>query len=210
MFLTKISWLLLIIAIVGDFVVPYVLALFYKGYSHKKMVMSTLGSSVSPVKNIYNCWLIVLGVLFIYSGMNMYYAYQDISSQLSLALSIMMIGYGIGAGIFAGIFSVEETSKMGTVASTIHGIASGLGFMMLLFASLLLGLLLLNTGEIIIGIAGLVSFIFNIIFFILFILSEKEKFQNTIIGLTGLWQRILLLSMYGPLFIISIKNIVAA
>jgi len=39
-------------------------------------------------------------------------------------------------------------------------------------------------------------------------MSEKEQFQNNIIGNTGLWQRLLLGAMYMPLIIICIKNII--
>lgn len=50
--------LILVLTIVGAFLIPWILKHFYKGYDSKKMVMSALGSFQSPVRNIYNVWLI--------------------------------------------------------------------------------------------------------------------------------------------------------
>ncbi len=126
-------WWLLIISVVGDFLVPYLLAPFYKGYSHKKQVMSVLGNPESPVKTLYNIWLIMLGILLAISTLNIAKLYYTVSRCLTIALVISVLIFSIGAGILAGVFSVNKTKEIQTLASKIHGIGSALGFMALMF-----------------------------------------------------------------------------
>lgn len=54
------NWILLF-TIVGEFLLPLILKHYYKGFDSKTMVMSALGSPQSPVRLIYNVWLIWLG-----------------------------------------------------------------------------------------------------------------------------------------------------
>lgn len=196
----------MIIAVTGDFIVPYILAIFYPRYSHTKQVMSVLGCPDSPVKTIYNSWLIVLGVLFLFSGIKFYLQYENISGTLSLIGMIILCIYGLGACILAGIFSVNETKRLETLPEKIHGIAAGIGFIALLFMPLIIGLIYLKNDQVIIGYTSVIIFIGCIFFFTLFIMSEKKTFENTWIAHTGLWQRFLLGTMYLPLSIISITN----
>lgn len=76
----------MIVAIIGDFVVPYVLANFYKSYNHNLMVMSLLGNPKSPVRSIYNVWLIILGVLLIISSIAVVFKYWEVSPLLHYPL----------------------------------------------------------------------------------------------------------------------------
>ncbi len=46
--LTGQIWYILLAALIGDFLVCYILALFYPKYSHTKQVMSVLGLSKLP------------------------------------------------------------------------------------------------------------------------------------------------------------------
>ena len=55
---------LLMITIIGEFLLPWILKHFYKDYNSKTMVMSVLGSPESPVRKIYNVWLVWLGAFF--------------------------------------------------------------------------------------------------------------------------------------------------
>lgn len=205
---TRLSWLVLIIAIVGDFAVPYVLAIFYPNYSHTKQVMSVLGSSASPVAYIYNCWLIILGILISISAMNFYMVYTKVSTTYATLGFIILLAFGIGAGIISGIFSVNESKGIETMASKIHGIAAGLGFLLLTFIPLVIGVISIIDQKNTIGTVSLAFFIVSIGLFVLFIMSEKESYQNSIIGCTGLWQRLLLFSMYMPLLLIAIRHVI--
>ncbi|QZY53775.1 DUF998 domain-containing protein [Crassaminicella profunda] len=208
-FNTSLSWGLLIIAIVGDFIVPYILANFYKGYNHKRMVMSTLGNPNSPVRIYYNIWLVILGILLIITSFNLYQYYFWVSKPLSIAVFVLILFFAIGAGILAGIFSVNESKEMETIASKIHGVGSALGFMALLFVPLLLSILSFKIKDLRTAIVCLISFVFSLIFFVLFIMSDKSQLQYTIIANEGIWQRLLLLFMYLPFGYIAIRNIVA-
>ena len=53
----------LLVACVLDCTIPYLLAPFYKGYSHMDSVMSALGNPDSPVRVMYDPWLSLLGIL---------------------------------------------------------------------------------------------------------------------------------------------------
>lgn len=204
---TKLSWIILVIAIIGDYVVAYVLALFYPEYSHMKQVMSVLGNPKSPVAILYNIWLIILGILMCISAVDFYIAYCEISQGYARAGTIIIFLFGIGAGILAGIFSVNEVKEVETISSKIHGIGAGIGFIALTFIPLVVGVISFKEYDSIIGIISIVLFIVSIIVFVLFIMSEREVFENSIIGLSGLWQRLLLGSMYIPLLLIAFKHI---
>ncbi|WP_315120866.1 DUF998 domain-containing protein [uncultured Clostridium sp.] len=202
------GWVLLLIAIVGDFIVPYILAIFYKGYSHKTMVMSSLGNPSSPVRGYYNIWLICLGALLSISTLTLYRSYSKTSKVLSASVVTLIIVFAIGAGILSGIFSVNESKDVQTVASQIHGFGAAIGFMALLFVPMLLGILSFKSKDNVTGVICLISFVFALIFFILFIMADKPEFNNTIIANEGLWQRLTLLFMYVPFGYIAIKNII--
>lgn len=51
----------LLITVIGEFLLPWILKYFYVGYDNKTMAMSVLGNPQSPVRLIYNAWLIWLG-----------------------------------------------------------------------------------------------------------------------------------------------------
>lgn len=206
---TKLSWILLAIALVGDFVVAYALAVFYPGYRHMRQVMSVLGSKNSPISILYNIWLITLGVLICISAFNFYIVYSNESHNYAIAGLTILLMFGIGAGIISGIFNVNEDSKNETISSKIHGISAGIGFLALTFIPLVVSLISFRQENISIGIAAIIFFILCIVFFILFIMSEKETFQNTIIEFSGLWQRLLLGSMYIPLLLLALKHIMS-
>jgi len=206
---TRMPWILLIIALVGDFAVPYSLAIFYPGYSHRKQVMSVLGNPKSPVAKVYNIWLIILGILICFSSIKVYMVYQRVSNFYAGTILIIMVLFGIGAGVLSGLFSVDETKDMESRASKIHGIGAGIGFMLLTFIPLIIGLLSFKVSNRIFGLFSILLFIVSVFFFVLFVMSEREDYENSVIGQTGLWQRLLLASMYMPLFLVACYNILS-
>lgn len=117
--------------------------------------------------------------------------------------------FAIGAGISAGIFNVNETKEIETLASKIHGIGFALGFMALCFVPLILAVLSFKANERVDGVVCLISFVLTLLFFILFVMSDKPEFQKTVIACEGLWQRLTLLLMYVPLAYIAIQNLIA-
>ena len=133
----QLFYILLLITIIGEFFLPWILKHFYKNYDSRKMVMSALGSPESPVRKIYNVWLMWLGIfLLIVSGV-LFHDIRNISMVLAVLTAASVVVFAIGAGIMSGIFSVNESKEVVTTASKIHGTGAAIGFMMLLFFPLL-------------------------------------------------------------------------
>lgn len=203
----KYGWLCLLIAVIGEMVVPFILAPFYKGYSNTTMAISTLGNGNSPVRVPFNLWMLVAGTLLLLSTPAVYNLYSKVSKPLSI-ITILFIGvFAIGACILTCLFSVNETKAVVTTASKIHGAGSAIGFMVLLFVPLFIAILSFRSVDRTSGTVAIISFAFALICFVLFIMADKPQFQNTMIAKEGLWQRLNLLFMYLPLAFIAVMNI---
>ncbi|GFI10400.1 hypothetical protein IMSAGC007_02869 [Lachnospiraceae bacterium] len=109
----------------------------------------------------------------------------------------------------SGIFHVNENKDIITVASKVHGISAAIGFMALLFFPLLNGILVFKQNNVIFGIICVISFIMALIFFVCFIMGDKEQFQNTVLKYEGLWERLSLLCMYIPLAYKAVHNLLS-
>lgn len=186
-----------------DNLLPLVLAHFYPNYIHKEMALSVLGSRQSPVKWIYNIWCIVSGVVFCIAP---YALYREINCGLTIAIWILLAIYGIGCEIISGVCPLNENRQEEDIITRIHGGSSAIGFMTLLFVPLLLALLQLQMSKFIIGLISFLSFVTAFVFFCFFIMGEKEKFSSTVLRYGGLWQRLVLISCYIPLFVWCILN----
>ena len=204
------GWYSLLIAIIGDLLVSTILSLFYKEYSIATMSISALGNPKSPVRLPFNIWMFLEGILFLLSLPVLYNRYHLISGWITIVLIAFIAVFGIGACIFTAFFSVNETKDIVTISSKIHGAGSALGFIVFLFVPLLLAMLSFIDGEIIIGVISIICFIISLVFFALFVMSDKKEFANTVISNEGLWQRLNLFFMYLPLAIVSIQNILQA
>ena len=191
-----------VITLIVDNVLPFVLARFYPGYKHKEMALSVLGSRQSPVKWIYNVWCIVLGIVFCIAP---YAFYQVNSGGLAVAIWILLAMYGIGCEIVSGFCPLNENRQEEDTITKIHGGASAIGFMTLLVVPLLLAIMQFQELEIVIGLISLVCFFAAFVFFCFFIMGEKERFATTVLRYGGLWQRLVLLSCYIPLFVWCVK-----
>lgn len=199
---------IILIVLVLDIIIPFLLAIPYKGYKHTTTVMSVLGAKESPLHLIYNVWTIISGCIFILFGYVVYQRYGDSHKGLCIAIWVLFILYGLGCEIISGIFPVNENANDRTVSSIIHGIGSVIGFMALLVVPLLLGIVQLRTKENIVGIVSIASFILSFIAFTLFVMSDKPTFENTVLALTGLWQRFAMYMMYIPLIIFTLKLLI--
>ena len=125
-FQNKIVWIFFLLALIFDFVIVYILAIFFPKYSHLKSVMSIMGNNNSPVKNIYNIWLILLGIILIFMGFSIFIQYKNISNNLSIIIFTILVLYGIGGCVLSGIFPVNEKREIGTIHSKSHGISAGI------------------------------------------------------------------------------------
>lgn len=205
--LFKYGWLALITAMIGDISVSLILPAFYKGYSIKKMSISALGNPKSPVRLPFNLWMVIEGVLFLFSVPGIVKYYYPVSRGITVTAAVFVAVFAVGACIFTGFFSVNESKDVVTAASKIHGAGSVTGFMLFLFVPLLTALLSFKTGETAAGIAGIICFVISLVFFALFVMSDKPEFKGSAIQNEGLWQRLNLIFMYLPLIIISITRL---
>lgn len=203
----KIFNIVLLITIIGEFLIPWILKHFYKSYNSKLMVMSVLGSPESPVKNIYNLWLIWLGIFLLFSSALFFNEIKQFSKVLAILTFFSITLFALGAGILSGIFSVNETKEKVTFSSKIHGVGSAIGFMALMFFPLLQSLCSFRSHDIIKGVVCVISFVISFLFFVFFIMGDKEEFKKTFFCYSGIWERLSLFFMYVPFLYHSIKNI---
>ena len=194
----KILWSIILLV---DYLLPLILAHFYPKYKHKEMALSVLGSRQSPVKWIYNIWCIVSGIVFCISP---YALYRKNNCGLAITIWILLAIYGIGCEIISGLCPLNESRQDEDIITKIHGGTSAIGFMALLVVPLLLAIMQFQASNIIVGVISLVSFIAAFVFFCFFIMGEKAKFANTVLKYGGLWQRLVLLNCYIPLFALCI------
>ena len=208
--LIRLGWYALLIAMAGDILVSLVLPLFYKGYSITGMSISALGNPQSPVRMPFNIWMLIEGILFLAAIPAFIRFYRPVSGGLAITTAVFIAVFAVGACIFTCFFSVNESKDVVTTASRIHGAASVIGFMLFLFVPLLVAILSFKNRE---GVAGWISiacFVLSLVFFVLFVMSDKEEFSRTFIANEGLWQRLNLVFMYMPLAVTAVKRILNA
>ena len=204
----KFGWYALVIAMAGDLLVSFVLPCFYKEYSSMKMSISALGNPQSPVRIPFNIWMLIEGVLFLIAIPALYNRYNSISGGLTYTMLAFITIFAIGACIFTCFFSVNESKDIVTTASKIHGVGSVVGFMLFLFVPLLVAIFSFKSKDTGMGVVSIVCFIIAFVFFVLFVMSDKPEFSDTIINNEGLWERLNLIFMYLPLLTVSIKQII--
>ena len=204
----RFGWYALVIAMIGVILISLVLPCFYKEYNIMKMSISALGNPHSPVRVSFNVWMLIEGLLFLAAIPALYRMYYSVSAGLTNTMILFIAIFAIGACIFTCFFSVNESRDIVTTASKIHGIGSVVGFMLFLFVPLLVAILSFKSKAPGIGVVSIICFIIALAFFVLFVMSDKPEFANTIINNEGLWERLNLISMYAPLLVVSIRQII--
>lgn len=191
--------------LIGDLIIPFFLASTYQGYNHLTQVMSVLGNSRAPLHILYNIWLIMLGISMLLCNFKLYPIITEKSSSLAIILFAIIFIYAIGACILSGFFPVGETKELKTISAKIHGFGSVIGFMLLTFAPLFIGLYFFKISNRFLGVISLICFAFSLLCFTLFVMADKPEFQGSIIAFEGLWQRLSLLCMYFPIIALCIS-----
>ncbi len=79
---SKIFHSVMLFTVVGEFFLPWILCRYYDGYNSKTMAMSALGSLQSPVRVIYNTWLIWLGCFLAFAAVAYFFYYEKRLSNL--------------------------------------------------------------------------------------------------------------------------------
>lgn len=190
--------MILFFTIIGEFFLPWILERFYAEYNGKIMVMSALGSPQSPVRLIYNLWLVWLGVFLVFTAGAYFMSLREKYPVLAVCILLSIGIFAVGAGFISGIFSVNESKDIVTTASKIHGVSAAISFTALLFFPLLNGIVLFKQKDIMGGMISITSFVLSLVFFTCFIMGDKEQFQNTFLKDEGLWERLTLFCMYVP------------
>ena len=147
------------------------------------------------------------GILLLSAVPSIYKYYNSVSKSLSVTVIVSIAMFAVGACIFTCFFSVNESKDVVTTASKIHGAGSVIGFMVFLFVPLLLSILEFKNNNILFGIIAVISFVLAFITFVLFVMSDKPQFSDSIISKEGLWQRLNILFMFLPEIMISLRNI---
>lgn len=192
----------------GDILVSLVLPLFYREYDILKTSISALGNPSSPVRVPFNIWMLAEGVLFLLALPAVNRSFRPISAGVTNALIVFIAVFAVGACIFTCFFSVNESRDVVTVASKIHGAGSAAGFLLFLFVPLLVAVLYFKDRNATMGVMCAACFVLSLVFFVLFIMSDKADFRNTAIDNEGLWQRLNLVFMYLPLAVASCTKMV--
>ncbi|MBN1834123.1 MAG: DUF998 domain-containing protein [Deltaproteobacteria bacterium] len=195
--MTYSSWMfflgILLIAICSDLLIPVVLGRYYPGYNHLVDTISTLGTPGSPVQRYACMTLIGVGILlllFTYGQARAFHSMTWCHILFILGTSL----FGIGT-VLAGICPETQPGTPETAPGKIHGIASGIGFLFLIFNPL--WALWIQEFSKLRFVNGLL-FPPAIMTFVLFLVSEHRT--TGMLRYTGLFQRLNLLILYGHLF----------
>ncbi|MBC2276052.1 DUF998 domain-containing protein [Listeria welshimeri] len=146
-FLKKYGFYFLILAVLSDFLTPYILGIFYHGLNQMTRVMSVFGDVASPVRGAFLVWSVVSGVLFVLSLPAIYQSAIKQSRTLAILLVSAIGLYGIGDCIFTGLFSIDTEQASWTFSTWVHNIGSGLGYAGFLIFPLFLVILYRKKAE---------------------------------------------------------------
>ncbi|OPJ63803.1 DUF998 domain-containing protein [Clostridium oryzae] len=191
-----------------DVILPFILGLFYPSYSHMNMVISALGSNNSPVRAVFNMWMIILGVSFILISIHLFNVYRTEKPIASVILLIITVVYAIFDCIVSGIFSVGESKEMTTISEMIHGYGSAIGCTAFVFSGII-AVIIIYKKKPRLGRILFVSFIVTFISFVIFVAGENIPTDAEgifkIFKYEGLWQRISFIFMYVPYVVLGYK-----
>ena len=188
------SFIVLLIAVLSDLLVPIIIGTKYPGYNHFMQTISTLGTKNSPVQKYQCINLIIVGVLFIIFSLGQYFIFDQKTWAHNWYTAGIII-FAIGC-IFAGIFSEDIQGVSETSSGKIHGIASGIGFLFLILNPLW-AVWIRDFSKF--QILNIILLVLGLITFVLFLLSENRT--AGFLRFTGLFQRLNLLILYGVLIL---------
>jgi len=185
---------ILLLATLGDLFVPIIIGSEYPGYNHLIDTISTLGTNKSPVQKFQCINLIAVGILFIIFSVGQGLVFTQIKWCHKLFI-IGIILFGVGS-ILAGIFPEDPKGIAETISGKIHGIASGIGFIFLIFNPLW-AIWIAEFKDL--RYVNMTLFVLAVLTFILFMVSEN--ISSGILQYTGLFQRLNLTILYGHLIL---------
>lgn len=201
------GFICLLIASVGDLIVPFLLAPFAKNYSRKTMVLSSLGNKSCPVHVFYNAWLTIAGILFAVGAITLYCEFSPVSKKLATGLTVCVLVFGITACLLSAFFPVGETKELTTLSAKIHGVGSVIGFLLLVISPLLLGIISFRAGNMGLGVFSVTSFLLAFACYALLAIADKPQAVDTFIAWEGMWEHLCLLFAYLPMIVLSVQKL---
>ncbi len=190
-------------ACAGEFVVPFVLARFYPGYSHLRNVLSELGAPGSPVATWMDLWWVTFGVLMVVFAFGFARAFAGAGPAVYVVAGQLVV-FGLLAGIGSGLFPMDPAGSGPTLSGRLHNSLAGVGFLALIFVPLVSlavfprpespGLYWLAVATQVAGLAALA----------LYVAAQGPRSGAGFMSQVGLWQRVFLLVYYIHLSAIAI------
>lgn len=191
---------LLIIALVGEFIVTFILGSYYEGYSHIGMVMSELGSSNSPVAFWMSLYWVFYGISVILFGYGFHQKYRNRSMGRIIGCFFILIGFGNGLG---SAFPMDSAGADVTLLGTLHNIGSGIGFLSMFAIPFILFKFLNGNHHKKIRICLFLIQVFIITQTAFFLIMAPGSDTGMSIYV-GLWQRLYITSYYSIFTVLAL------
>ncbi|MGM0167602.1 hypothetical protein IGI39_002586 [Enterococcus sp. AZ135] len=207
--LKKISPLFLILAIIGDFSLPYYLGQFYPGFDQMTMIISQLGESTSPVQSYFNNGSIVTGTLFVLSSLGVYTFFQSKSKRLAQIVASAIALYGFGDCILTGLVKISDTASFFSPAYFLHAAFSGISMVAMMFVPLLLAYQASLNQQKFVALFYSICLIASITALILFAAYYLPLVGRLLSSTRGFWQRLSLFFLYLPALSIALRQLKA-
>lgn len=205
--LKKLSPLFLILAVVGDFSLPYYLGRSYPGFDQMTMIISQLGEPTSPVQSAFNNGSVVTGTLFVLSSIGVYSFFQIESKRLAQILEGAIALYGFGDCILTGLVHISESASFFSPAYFLHAAFSGISMVAMMFVPLLLAYQASLKQQKAASIFYSVCLIGSILSLILFAAYYLPIIGGLLSSTRGFWQRLSLFFLYLPAFSIALRQL---
>lgn len=199
-FMKKYGFHFLLIAVVADFLTPYVLGIFYPKLNQLTAVMSLFGEVGSPVRQAFLIWSVVAGIFYTLSMPAIYTTLKTTSKSLASLATIAIGSYGIGDCIFTGIFSIDTAEAQWNLSTWVHNLGSGIGYAGFLPFPLFLYLIYKKRGDRSESRHYLILLLLSLAIAAIYGLARIPQLnQFTAFRQLGLWQRISFIFNYLPI-----------
>lgn len=198
--LKKKGFYFLLLAVILDFLTPYILGFFHPALNQMAQVISLFGEPSSPVRQSFLIWSVVAGSFYTLSVPAIAHYFQHDSNPFHWLPAFAIGLYGVGDGIFTGIFSVNPQLSYWDFSTWIHNIGSGLGYTCFLLFPFLLSINYKKQGNEKTAKRYLYFFGFNLLFASFYGITRLPIIsQGTIFSPLGFWQRVSFIANYSPI-----------
>jgi hypothetical protein len=198
----RISAVICILFCIGDITLMFFFSKRFPGYSQLTDTISSLGTTSSPVGNLFSVWWVIMGFGFIFFSTGFGLANKNYGKYAKIAAWLIAL-YGFGEGLGSGLFRADHIGNSLTTSAIIHDIFGGVGVAALLFLPLVMQKIFTKKSQRALHIFFGIIFYLGIITWILFLFRYVE---NTSLSLyKGLWQRLSLINYYLLFIVIAIR-----